>query len=62
MQVELDKHGNLISTTRPKEDLKRSKVVVTAVFYDGEEPVPAHEPAPVEEIASSSKGSGKRKK
>lgn len=36
----LDAQGNLIEANRPKEALKRTKVTVTAVFYDGEEPVP----------------------
>lgn len=42
--VPLDKHGNVLE--RPIERLKRAKVPVTAVFYDGEEPlpVPAYNP------------------
>lgn len=36
-QVPLDAHGNVVD--RPVEQLKRSKVLVQAVFYDGEEPV-----------------------
>jgi hypothetical protein len=37
-------------------DLKRSKIVVTAVFYEGEEPVPVPEDPP-----ASSSGSKKKK-
>lgn len=40
-QIQLDKSGNAVD--RPVEKLKRQKITVTAVFYDGEEPVP--EPA-----------------
>jgi hypothetical protein len=40
----LDKNGNINESVRPKLDLKRSKVVVTAVFYEGEEPVPEAPP------------------
>ena len=40
-QIQLDRNGNAVD--RPVEKLKRQKVTVTAVFYDGEEPVP--EPA-----------------
>lgn len=40
-QIQLDKNGNAVD--RPVEKLKRQKITVTAVFYDGEEPVP--EPA-----------------
>jgi hypothetical protein len=37
-------------------ELKRSKITVTAVFYEGEEPVPEAPPA-----SSSSSGSKKKK-
>lgn len=37
-QIPLDQNGNVVD--RPVEKLKRSKVTVTAVFYEGEEPVP----------------------
>lgn len=40
-QIQLDRNGNAVD--RPVEKLKRQKVTVTAVFYDGEEPAP--EPA-----------------
>ncbi|WVQ77458.1 hypothetical protein IAR50_007144 [Cryptococcus sp. DSM 104548] len=40
-KMPLDEHGNVIDAQRPVDDLKRTRVVVTAVFYDGEEPVPA---------------------
>lgn len=40
-QIQLDRNGNAVD--RPVEKLKRQKITVTAVFYDGEEPVP--EPA-----------------
>jgi len=56
LQVDLDKNGNINEAARPKIDLKRSKIVVTAVFYEGEEPVP-EAPAP----PASSSG-GKKKK
>jgi hypothetical protein len=36
-QVPLDAHGNVLE--RPVEKLKRNKVTVRAVFYDGENPV-----------------------
>ncbi|OCF61619.1 hypothetical protein L486_01273 [Kwoniella mangroviensis CBS 10435] len=39
-KVELDQHGNLHDAHRPIDNLKRTRVVVNAVFYDGEEPVP----------------------
>ncbi|WVW86332.1 hypothetical protein I302_108376 [Kwoniella bestiolae CBS 10118] len=39
-KVDLDHHGNLHEAHRPIENLKRTRVVVNAVFYDGEEPVP----------------------
>ncbi|WVQ66654.1 uncharacterized protein L199_004841 [Kwoniella botswanensis] len=39
-KVELDHHGNLHDAHRPIDNLKRTRVVVNAVFYDGEEPVP----------------------
>ena len=38
--VRLDRYGNIIEGSRPKEALKRQRIVVTAVFYEGEEPVP----------------------
>lgn len=31
----------MLDAQRPVDNLKRTRVVVTAVFYDGEEPVPA---------------------
>jgi len=37
-QIALDEFGNVINAK--KETLKRSKVTIQAVFYDGEEPVP----------------------
>ncbi|ODN99201.1 hypothetical protein I350_07360 [Cryptococcus amylolentus CBS 6273] len=37
----LDEHGNVIDAQRPVDDLKRTRVVVSAIFYDGEEPIPA---------------------
>ncbi|WVO24710.1 uncharacterized protein IAS62_006080 [Cryptococcus decagattii] len=40
-KVPLDEHGNVLDAQRPVDNLKRTRVVVTAVFYDGEEPVPA---------------------
>lgn len=40
-KVPLDEHGNVLDAQRPVHNLKRTRVVVTAVFYDGEEPVPA---------------------
>ncbi|WWC91875.1 uncharacterized protein L201_006824 [Kwoniella dendrophila CBS 6074] len=39
IKVDLDHHGNLHDAHRPIENLKRTRVVVNAVFYDGEEPV-----------------------
>ncbi|WRT70071.1 uncharacterized protein IL334_007065 [Kwoniella shivajii] len=44
-KVSLDQHGNLHEAHRPIENLKRTRVVVTAVFYEGEEPVPVVSPA-----------------
>lgn len=55
-QVELDKDGNIVEASRPKLDLKRSKITVTAVFYEGEEPVPEAPP-----VSTSSSGSKKKK-
>ncbi|WVO15075.1 hypothetical protein L204_102719 [Cryptococcus depauperatus] len=40
-KVPLDEYGNALDSTKPIENLKRQRVVVTAVFYDGEEPVSA---------------------
>lgn len=57
-QIDLDKNGNVNESARPKIDLKRSKIVVTAVFYEGEEPVPVEEAPP----PSSSSSGGKKKK
>lgn len=54
--MELDKNGNINESARPKMELKRSKITVTAVFYEGEEPVP-----PPEEPPASSSGSKKKK-
>lgn len=54
--MDLDKNGNVNESARPKIDLKRSKIVVTAVFYEGEEPVPEAPPP------ASSSSSGKKKK
>ena len=51
-QVELDEHGNVIEGTRPSQQLKRHRIPVTAVFYDGEEPVPV---PPYPSSASKSK-------
>jgi hypothetical protein len=56
--VDLDKNGNINESARPKIELKRSKIVVTAVFYEGEEPVPVEAPPP----PASSSGGGKKKK
>ncbi|KAK8853336.1 hypothetical protein IAR55_004040 [Kwoniella newhampshirensis] len=39
--IPLDKHGNVLESHRPVDNLKRTRIVVTAVFYEGEEPVPA---------------------
>lgn len=58
----MDKYGNMIATSRPKENLKRSKVVVTAVFYDGEEPVPVPDFPTADDEGTSSSGKGKKKK
>ncbi|WVQ84566.1 hypothetical protein IAT38_006720 [Cryptococcus sp. DSM 104549] len=38
-KVQLDPHGNVLESQRPVADLKRTRIVVTAVFYEGEEPV-----------------------
>jgi len=57
--VDLDKNGNVNESARPKIDLKRSKIVVTAVFYEGEEPVPVQEAPPPPAATSSG---GKKKK
>ncbi|KAK4689217.1 hypothetical protein P7C73_g872, partial [Tremellales sp. Uapishka_1] len=40
-RLQLDHHGNVPDATRPVEKLKRSRIVVTAVYYEGEEPAPA---------------------
>ena len=58
-QVSLDQHGNVVETARPKEDLKRARIVVTAVFYDGEEPLPVAYPSST--TGTSGAGKGKKK-
>ena len=58
VQVDLDKNGNINESARPKIDLKRSKIVVTAVFYEGEEPVPVQDAPP----PPASSAGGKKKK
>ncbi|WVQ94850.1 hypothetical protein IAU59_001933 [Kwoniella sp. CBS 9459] len=50
----LDQHGNVPDSSRPVIDLKRTRIVVTAVFYDGEEPVPP-QPAPASATRSRKK-------
>ncbi|OCF43664.1 hypothetical protein I317_02414 [Kwoniella heveanensis CBS 569] len=54
--IELDQHGNVPDSSRPVENLKRTRIVVTAVFYDGEEPVP-----PKTQPAPASTGRSKKK-
>ncbi|CAD6584024.1 MAG: hypothetical protein TREMPRED_003717 [Tremellales sp. Tagirdzhanova-0007] len=54
-KVELDPLGNVVESARPQEKLKRTRIVVAAVFYDGEEPVP-----PPGTIATSG-GKGRKK-
>ncbi|RXK41492.1 hypothetical protein M231_01200 [Tremella mesenterica] len=44
-KIPLDPHGNIVDSHRPKPELKRSRIVVTAIFYEGEEPVPPRESA-----------------
>ena len=44
VQVQLDPSGNVMVAGRPQEALKRHRIVVTAVFYAGEEPVPPSAP------------------